>query len=953
MSHLSEGAGLAVSAVPVVLLTGFLGSGKTTLVNRILTQAHGRRIGVLVNEFGELGIDGALIAASDGPVVELANGCVCCATRGDLFASLDSLMSGSRALDAILVETSGLANPGPVIADLEHYQQARPARFDSVVTVIDADHFDRNLDNAEVAFEQITLADLLLVNKADLVSAETLGLIEQGLRKLNTRAPVVRCVRADVPLEVLLDVGRTASLAPGDRGRPDGQGHDHDHDHDHPHGAGDAARHGHEDFVSFGLQCGRPLDFERFSAWIDALPDGAFRVKGFVRFHGAATPDVVHVVGRRRTTEPAPPDVQVEGARLVVIGRDLAAAPLQAGLASCQAGAEPAEAVLQVRDLVVEIRTDMGVTQPVKGISFDVRRAEFLGVVGESGSGKSVTFLSVLGLLPSLADCTIRGQRLFESTDLSRLDARAMRKLLGSAISIVFQDPLSALNPAFRVGDQIADVVTAHEPGVSRAEARRRAVEALQHVRIPNAAARADDYPHQFSGGMRQRVLIAMAIVCRPRLLIADEPTTALDVTVQAEILALLDQLRRELSMAIVLITHDLGVVATHVDRVAVMYQGRIVEQAPVLELFQRPRHAYTRALLASVLHLGGPLRDDAAAEAGEAPVLRVKDLAKTFDLGHRRGVVHAVRDVSFELRPGETLGIVGESGSGKSTMARCVMHLVEPSSGDVVLEGTRIDGADKASIRKLRDRMQLVFQDSRAALNPRMTVEEIVGEPLAIRGQWREGGADRVARMLARVGLEPQHAQRYPHEFSGGQQQRIGIARALILHPAVVVLDEPVSSLDVSIRGQIIDLLEELQREFGLSYLFIAHDLSVVHHMSDRVAVMYLGRVVEIGDADSVCLAPKHPYTQLLIESVPLADPAAPRTDAALRVPGERPDPMHPPSGCVFHTRCPRARAVARASLRDSVEVEGDPIPAVCVNEAPHLRPLPGGVCVACHFAG
>ncbi|HEX4508689.1 MAG TPA: dipeptide ABC transporter ATP-binding protein, partial [Burkholderiaceae bacterium] len=840
-----------------------------------------------------------------------------------------------------------------VIADLEHYQQERPARFDSVVTVIDADNFDRNLDRAEVAFEQITLADLLLVNKADLVSGETLGLIEQGLRKLNARAPIVRCVQADVSLEVLVDVERTASLAPGHHDE-----HGHDHDHDHGHDAEDTARHGHEGFVSFGLQCSRPLDFDRFSAWIAALPEGVFRVKGFVRFDGADGPDVIHVVGRRRSTEPAPPQVQVDGARLVVIGRNLEAVSLGAGLARCQAGSEPAEApepaepVLQVRDLVVEIRTDMGLTQPVKGISFDVRRGEFLGVVGESGSGKSVTFLSVLGLLPSLADCTIRGQRIFESTDLSLLGAREMRKLLGAAVSIVFQDPLSALNPAFRIGEQIADVVTAHEPRVSRDEARRRAVEALRHVRIPNPAARADDYPHQFSGGMRQRVLIAMAIVCRPRLLIADEPTTALDVTVQAEILALLDQLRREMSMAVVLITHDLGVVAAYAERVAVMYQGRIVEQAPVRDLFQRPRHTYTRSLLAGVLHLGQPLHAGRAAEAAQEPVLRVENLAKTFALGRRRGAVPAVRDVSFELRQRETLGIVGESGSGKSTMARCVMHLIEPSSGEVMLEGTRIDSADKASIRKLRDRMQLVFQDARAALNPRMTVQEIVGEPLAIRGQWHEGGAERVARMLARVGLEPEHAQRYPHEFSGGQQQRIGIARALILHPAVVVLDEPVSSLDVSIRGQIIGLLEELQREFGLSYLFIAHDLSVVHRISDRVAVMYLGRMVEIGDADSVCLAPKHPYTRLLIESVPAADPAVPRSDAVLRLSGERPDPMHPPSGCVFHTRCPLARTLAAADNQEWVEVEGDRVPAVCVNDVPRLLPEPGGACVACHFA-
>jgi peptide/nickel transport system ATP-binding protein len=939
----------AAGTVPVVLLTGFLGSGKTTLVNRILTQAHGKRIGVLVNEFGELGIDGALIKASDGPVVELANGCVCCASRGDLYASLNSLLEGSRELDAIVIETSGLANPGPVIGDLEHYQEERPVRFDSVVTVIDADNFDRNLDNAEVAFEQITLADLLVVNKADLVTGETLDLIDQGLRKLNARAPLMRSVQCDVPLEVLLDVGRTASVV-----QPQAHGHGHDHgEHHHEHGRDvHAHRHGHEDFTSFALRCSRPLDFERFNEWVDALPQGVFRLKGFARFEGSGQAEVVHVVGRRRTMEPAPAGTQVDGATLVVIGRDLQEAPLREGLAQCQAGPEPAPLALSIRDLAVEIRTDMGTTQPVKGITLEVRQGEFLGIVGESGSGKSVTFMSVLGLLPLLADCTIQGERSFGSRDLSRLSPRELRRLLGSEISIVFQDPLSALNPAFRIGEQIADVVLTHEPGISRADARRRAIEVLERVRIPNAASRVDDYPHQFSGGMRQRVLIAMAIVCRPRLLIADEPTTALDVTVQAEILALLDQLRRELAMAIVLITHDLGVVASHVERVAVMYQGRIVEQASVLDLFQRPQQDYTRSLLASILHLGDKPRLHADAGRSGEPILRVEHLAKTFDLGRKGGKVHAVHDVSFELRRGETIGIVGESGSGKSTMARCVMQLVKPSAGEVTLEGARIAARDAASMRKLRERVQLVFQDSRAALNPRMTVEEIVGEPLVIRGEWRNGGRERVAQMLGRVGLQPEHALRYPHEFSGGQQQRVGIARALILNPAVVVLDEPVSSLDVSIRGQIIELLENLQRELGLSYLFIAHDLSVVHHISDRVAVMYLGRIVEIGDADAVCLAPRHPYTQLLIESVPHPDPTAARSDAALRIPGERPDPLHPPSGCVFHTRCPRARAVAAEGRVDWVQVAGENLPAACVREAPALVEHGGSSRVACHFA-
>ena len=458
---------------------------------------------------------------------------------------------------------------------------------------------------------------------------------------------------------------------------------------------------------------------------------------------------------------------------------------------------------------------------------------------------------------------------------------------------------------------------------------------------------------------MRQRVLIAMAIACGPKLLVADEPTTALDVTVQAEILALLDRLRAELSMAVVLITHDLGVIARHAERVAVMYQGRIVEQASVGELFARPQNEYTRSLLASVLYLGNAAAATAAAPK-QAPVLRVRNLRKAFPLPGRRGVLHAVRDVSFELARGETLGIVGESGSGKSTMARCVMQLIEPSAGEVTLEGLRIDARDKGSIAKLRERMQLVFQDARAALNPRMKVEDIVGEPLAIRGVPREERRARAAAMLARVGLAGEHLQRYPHEFSGGQQQRIGIARALILHPAIVVLDEPVSSLDVSIRGQVIALLQDLQREFGLAYLFIAHDLSVVHHLSDRVAVMYLGRIMEIGDADGVCLRPKHPYTQLLVASVPVPDPAAPRSDAALRVPGERPDPANPPTGCVFHTRCPRARAVAAEGGQPLLDIGGERLPRRCVEEIPELIACNGAHAAsspshvtqaACHF--
>jgi peptide/nickel transport system ATP-binding protein len=1057
--------------IPIIVLTGFLGSGKTTLINRILSQGHGKRLGVLVNEFGELGIDGSLIKNSAGPMVELANGCVCCATRGDLFAALDQLLSASTTdekLDGIIIETSGLANPGPVIAQLQDYQSVKPVRFDSVVTVVDSDNFDRNLDNAEVAFEQITMADLLIVNKADTVDEETLGLIEQGLRKLNTDAMLVRSVQCDVPLALLMGDG--AAEVPenlsidGQRcthdhctnhGVDNGDSHDHVHchehgdshdhggvhNHDHSHNADH--NHGHEAFNSVVLRSRSAMDFDRFSAWVDALPSTVFRVKGFVRFVDRDEPVIVHVVGRRRSIEAAGRS-DISGSTLVVIGLGLDGAELQQRLDQCamamdgavgkadqthlaetdkrQATGADQELILRVQDQSVNISTEYGSAQPLRGVSFTVQPGEFLGIVGESGSGKSITFLSMLRLMPSILKCEIQGSALFDGRELSTMAVKDIRKLLGSDLSIIFQDPLAALNPVFRIGEQIADVIRTHEPGVSKAQAHARAVEVLKLVRIPNAEARVNDYPHQFSGGMRQRVLIAMAIVCKPKLLVADEPTTALDVTVQAEILALLDQLRRELSMSIIFITHDLGVVARYADRVAVMYAGRIVEHGPVRTLFATSAHPYTRALLSTVPRIGSassrlvaikgeapsitsvqpgcafqprcqrsngrercvetrPVLTDvegvgvhqaachfaretdpviasdehtpkvSAASAGAEVVLRVKNLTKRFELPKKAGAVHAVSDVSFELYKGETLGVVGESGSGKSTLMRCVMQLISPTSGSVALEGREIAEADKDSIKFLRDRMQLVFQDARSAINPRMTVGASVGEPLIIRGQWKNDGAQRVHKLLQRVGLSADHALRYPYEFSGGQLQRVGIARALVLNPSIVVLDEPISSLDVSIRAQIINLLKQLQDEFALSYLFVAHDLSVVHHISDRIAVMYLGRIVEIGTADSVCRSPLHPYTQLLVASIPEADPEVAREFALPEMVGERPDPINPPSGCAFHTRCSLAPVLAASGKYETVAAASRQIPIRCVNEIPELRTHSNGQCAACHF--
>ena len=708
------------------------------------------------------------------------------------------------------------------------------------------------------------------------------------------------------------------------------------------------------------------------------------------------------------------------------------------------AGLPGRAALLSVRDLRVTLLAAGGTIAAVRGVSLDVSEGESLAVVGESGSGKSVTFLSLLGLLPKIVPCTITGDIHFEGRDLTRLSTEALRQIRGRKVAMIFQDPLSALNPVLKIGNQIADVIQAHERGISRAVAWRRAVEALETVRIPDAGSRASDYPYQFSGGMRQRVLIAMAVVCRPRILIADEPTTALDVTIQAQILDLLDTLRRDLNMGLVLITHDLGLVARYSGRVAVMYAGSIVEQGTVRAIFSQSRHPYSVSLLASMPRIAdgkgvrlasipgvppnlqtkplgctfrprcfltagrsqcadltpalvavghqhsaachfspelaakspaigkapmpvnvGPINNDVldtnappyVVIEGSLAVLRVDGLTKRFTVrsdwfGGKRAEVHAVDDVSFDLRPGETIGIVGESGSGKSTLARLIVRLIEPSAGRVMVEGTDITALSHSQLQAVRDRMQVMFQDSRASLNPRMTIEAIVGEPLVIRGKWGSVGREHVHQALARVGLGPQHAKRLPHEFSGGQQQRIGLARALILEPQLLVLDEPISSLDVSIRAQMINLLQDLQAELRLSYVFIAHDLSVVHHISDRIAVMYLGRIVELGDADLICQKPLHPYTANLIEAIPQPDPSAENSRRRTLVTGGLPDPIDRPSGCAFHTRCQLAMAIGINETQDTVEVQGKRLPRRCVEERPPLCQHRRLGWAACHYA-
>ncbi len=534
--------------------------------------------------------------------------------------------------------------------------------------------------------------------------------------------------------------------------------------------------------------------------------------------------------------------------------------------------------LLTVEDLRVSFNTQGGVVRAVEGVSFALAPGEVLAIVGESGSGKSVTAQTILGLTRS-PNAEISGSaRLGEQELLSASEAE-LREVRGARVAMVFQDPMTSFNPVYTIGWQIAEAIRAHDGAVDKSEAHERAARLLDSVGIPDAAQRVDDYPHQFSGGMRQRAMIAMALALEPEILIADEPTTALDVTVQAQILALLERLNRERGLATILITHDLGVVAEVADRVLVMHEGRIVERGELDQVFYAPADPYTRKLLDAVVRLdtAPPLR---APREGE-PLLEVTDLVKHFPV--KRGLlfdrevdrVRAVDGVSLSLRQGETLGLVGESGSGKSTLSRTILQLLAPSSGSVRFEGREIAGLSRRAMRPLRREMQMVFQDPYASLNPRKRVGQIVGEPL--RAQGEASGAERrreVREVLNRVGLSPEHYDRFPHEFSGGQRQRIGIARALALRPKLIVADEPVSALDVSIRGQILELLAELQAEFGLTYIFVAHDIGVVRHVSDRIAVMHRGKIVEEGRADQVCERPADAYTKQLLAAVPIPDP-------------------------------------------------------------------------------
>jgi peptide/nickel transport system ATP-binding protein len=668
--------------------------------------------------------------------------------------------------------------------------------------------------------------------------------------------------------------------------------------------------------------------------------------------------------------------------------------------------------LLEINGLTAQFDTVMGTAHAVAGVTLSLDERETVGLVGESGCGKSVTALSIMRLL-SAPGRVVSGEVKFRGRDLTTLSNQQMRLVRGKEIAMIFQEPMSSLNPVLRIGHQITENVRVHL-GMSRAKAWARAVEMLDRVGIPDAARRAHDYPHVLSGGMRQRVMIAMALACEPSLLIADEPTTALDVTVQAQILDLLRDLQAEFGMSMLLITHDLGVVADICDRVAVMYAGRIVEQGRWQEMFRSPQHPYTEGLIKSIPQLNGPKgqrldaipgqvpnpfqsvegchfaprcehRSDRCAQTpplfdlgtqrsacwlcaegrrsstrvvstGGAPVadgsanpsgaanilLRVENLRTHFPVGgsglwRKKRTLKAVDGVDLAVRDGESFGLVGESGCGKSTFGRSILRLVEPTSGHVRLGDMELGPLSRRQLRSARAQMQLIFQDPVASLNPRLPVETIVGEALRVHGvSDAEQRRKIVTDTLMRVGLRADDLRKYPHEFSGGQRQRIGIARALVLSPKLVVADEPVSALDVSVQSQVLNLMANLKREFGLTYLFIAHDLSVVRHISDRVAVMYLGKIVELASTDDLYQRPAHPYTRALLSAVPDPDPARRRPRTALT--GDVPSPVSPPTGCRFRTRCPLARG---KNTQDGL----------CAEVEPPLIELRPGHLAACHF--
>ncbi|MBU7318452.1 ABC transporter ATP-binding protein [Paenibacillus oleatilyticus] len=536
------------------------------------------------------------------------------------------------------------------------------------------------------------------------------------------------------------------------------------------------------------------------------------------------------------------------------------------------------DTLLQVNQLSVSFYSRDKEVEAVRNVSFEVRKGETLGIVGESGSGKSVTARTIMRLLPSPPSMVKGGEILFQGQNLAHKTEQEMEQIRGREIGMIFQDPMSSLNPTMRIGKQIEESLIKHRK-LSKTEARREAIEMLRMVGIPYSEARYMQYPHEFSGGMRQRVMIAIALACRPSLLIADEPTTALDVTIQAQILHQMKELQLKLGTSIILITHDLGVVAGMCDRVVVMKEGEIVETGTTEEIFYSPKHPYTIRLLNALPRLDEKKKPKPAPliarSAEDRPLLEVRALKQYFDLGKGQ-IVKAVNDISFDIRAGETLGVVGESGSGKSTTGRAILRLNEPTGGEVLFKGIALNRLNRGEMKTMRRYMQMIFQDPYASLNPRLRIVDIIGEALDVHriAGGKKERQKRVEELLDMVGLSPAHAMRYPHEFSGGQRQRIGIARTLAIEPEFIVCDEPLSALDVSIQSQIVKLLEELQQRLGLTYLFIAHDLSMVKHISDRVAVMYKGKIVELAESEELYENPQHAYTKSLLAAIPVPDP-------------------------------------------------------------------------------
>lgn len=635
------------------------------------------------------------------------------------------------------------------------------------------------------------------------------------------------------------------------------------------------------------------------------------------------------------------------------------------------------DTVLSIENLHISFRTYAGKVKAVRGVDLTVKKGETLAIVGESGSGKSVTAKSIMGLLPSQNLMIEKGKIKFENKDLLTLNKKEMNKVRGSDIAMIFQDPMTSLNPTMKVGNQVVESAIKHR-NLSKGDAMNLALELFNLVGIPNPEERIHQYPHQFSGGMRQRVVIAMALTCNPKLLIADEPTTALDVTIQAQILELLKHIQREIGTSIIFITHDLGVVANIADSVAVMYAGRIVEKGTVEEVFYKPSHPYNYGLLRSMPNMEtsgqlysipgsppdmtNPPIGDAFAPRNEyalaidyeeqppmfqisdthaaatwllhpqAPeidlldiqsstlsdkvkskqstnkeiLLKTTNLKKHFKLRSNH-VLKALDGISLEIRRGETLGLVGESGCGKSTVARTIMGLYEPTEGEVFYENKAIDQKIR---KKYSQKIQMIFQDPYASLDPRKTVEDIIAEGIDIHNlvTSKKERKEKVEELLGVVGLQKEHAQRYPHEFSGGQRQRIGIARTLAVEPELIIADEPISALDVSIQAQVVNLLMDLQKERDLTFLFIAHDLSMVKYISDRIGVMYLGGLVELAGADKLTSKPLHPYTRALLSAVPIPDPDLEKRRKRTILEGTIPSPIYPPEGCRFRTRCPLA---------------------------------------------